>query len=195
MVVMPLAIGLSLVLGLVAGGRIQGLSDLRLRGEAALVLVLLCQLSLPLLRLEGLWAELAYAAWFATFPVTVLICVLNYRVPGMLLAAAGLAMNCIVIGLNHGMPVSPGAAESLAAGVHLTLRRGDFAHVLLAGATRMPLLADILPVAGPAGVRSVASVGDVVLICGVAAAIVSGMLRRDRAAAPQREADMQGFRA
>ena len=194
MVVMPLAIVLSLALGYLAGGDIRGLTNLRLRGEWVLVLLLVCQLSLPLLRLEGPYAQLAYAVWLASYPVMVLICVLNHRVTGMFLAASGLALNGIVIGLNRGMPVSPAAVEAVAAGARFTLQRGDFAHVVLDAATRLPLLADILPVPGPAGVRSVASVGDVLLICGVAGVVVSAMLRHRGARVEDRPLRRAGAR-
>jgi hypothetical protein len=178
MVVLAVFMMASLGLGVVAGGDVRRLAALQIKGEAVLLCAMAFQVALPLLRLHGLYARLAYAVWFATFPVIALVCAVNRRVPGMLTAATGLAMNGAAIGLNGGMPVSEVAARAAAPGIPFVMRTGDFAHVVLGEFTRLPILADVLPMPGPVGMRSVASVGDVVLTCGVAAVVLSAMLGR-----------------
>jgi hypothetical protein len=144
------------------------------------VLVFLCQAALPWLQVEGLWARLAFAVWLGTFPVMALICVVNHRVNGMLVAAAGLSLNFAVIALNMGMPVSPEAVAIAGEGARLVIKSGDFAHVVLDATTRLPIAADVLPVAGPAIVRGVASAGDLLLVCGAAGVVASAMMGRGK---------------
>jgi hypothetical protein len=177
-VVLLLALVAAIALSIAAGGSFSGLAELRLRGETVLVLVFLCQAALPWLQVEGLWARLAFAVWLGTFPVMALICVVNHRVNGMLVAALGLALNFAVIALNMGMPVSPAAVAIAGEGARLVIKSGDFAHVMLDAATRYPIAADVLPVAGPVIVRGVASVGDLLLVCGVSGAVASAMMCR-----------------
>lgn len=179
---LPLAIAAGVGVGYLCGGAIRGLAGLHLRGEVFLLCLLAIQLVLPALRVQGLYARLAYAVWFGTFPLMVLACLLNHRVPGTAVAAVGLGLNAAVIGVNSGMPVSPAAVAAAAPGTVFALRTGDFVHVVMSAATRSPLLADVLPIPGPAGLRSVASVGDVLLLCGVVGVIVSSMLTKKRPA-------------
>lgn len=173
--ILLLCLGAGVVLGLAAGGRIAALSALRLRGESVLVLLLIAQAALPALSASGLGRQAAYVVWVMTFPVLIALCLVNFRVRGALLMAAGLVLNAAVILLNSGMPVSPEAVAA-AGGAGVVLAKGDFAHVVQGVGTRAAWLADVLPIAGPRGVRGVASVGDLVMGCGVAAMIAAAML-------------------
>jgi hypothetical protein len=158
------------LLGLAAGGRLVGLSSLRLRGEAVLVVLLVSQGALPLLSSRGVADDVLYWIWAATFPAMAAVCVLNVKTPGMAVAGAGLVLNAAVVLLNHGMPVLPSAVVA-AGGSAEMLRNPDFAHAAVGAATRVSFLADVLAIPGPAGVRGVASPGDLLLACGVAGTI------------------------
>jgi hypothetical protein len=158
------------VLGLAAGGRLAGLAHLRLRGDYVLVVVLLMQGVLPALSASGASLEALYWVWAVTFPVMAVVCLLNSRIPGMSVAAVGLALNAVVVLLNHGMPVLPAAVIAAGGSVEM-LRSPDFAHNAASAATTLPFLADVLAVPGPAGVRGVASAGDLLLAGGVAGAV------------------------
>jgi hypothetical protein len=175
-VILLLSLPLGVALGLAAGGKLDGLKQLRLRGEFVLVAVLLLQGMLPLVSAGGATRQMLYWAWALTFPVMAGVCVANYRVPGIALAGVGLAMNAAVILLNSGMPVLP-EAISAAGGVVSALKTTDFAHNVATAATRMRGFADILPIPGPPGIRGVASAGDVLLACGVATAIAASLLQ------------------
>jgi hypothetical protein len=85
---------------------------------------------------------------------------LNLRLTGMWIAGIGILMNFAVIALNHGMPVLP-EAFALAGGDidNLIL---DAKHVILDSDSRLPFLADIIPMPG-----SVISMGDVLLAVGL----------------------------
>ena len=173
--ILLLSLPLGLALGIAAGGSLGGLKRLRLRGELVLVALLLMQGVLPLIAVNGAQRLVLYWAWALTFPVMAGLCLVNLRIPGMALAGAGLALNAAVILLNSGMPVLPEAVA--AAGGAAVLRSTDFAHVLVTAGTRLRVLADVLPMPGPPGIRGVASAGDLLLACGVASAAANSMLR------------------
>ena len=107
------------------------------------------------------------ASFFPSAPLSVylvsligiaVVAALNWRLPGALLIAIGTAMNVVVVSLNSGMPYD--ATTALAVGAPLPT---DSLHVVMFDQTRLPFLADIVPV-GLA--RSVYSVGDFLIALG-----------------------------
>ena len=83
----------------------------------------------------------------------------NWQIPGALLIAAGSILNATVILLNGGMPFDPAAATAVGA---LMLGNDDL-HQPLGPDTRLPWLADVIPM----GLfRTVYSVGDVIIAAG-----------------------------
>lgn len=181
--ILLLSLPLGLALGIATGGSLRGLKQFRLRGELVLVALLLMQGLLPLVSVSGVGRQALYWAWALTFPIMAGVCLVNFRVPGMVLAGVGLALNAAVILLNSGMPVLPEAVAA-AGGALAVLKSTDFAHVLATAGTRLRVLADVLPIPGPPGIRGVASAGDVLLACGVACAISSACLSVAPAPAP-----------
>jgi len=164
------AVCIILCLGLrIASGRSLGqLANLRLRGEGLLLTLLCLQAVLPALRLTEMLARAAFWGWLSTFPILMGVSWINRRQPGMLILAAGLALNALVISLNGGMPVSEQAVLMLgSASVAQNIAAGDFVHVAVTAATRLVWLSDVIPIPGPAMVRSVASAGDCLLFVGV----------------------------
>ncbi|MFA9430103.1 DUF5317 domain-containing protein [Egicoccus sp. AB-alg2] len=102
-----------------------------------------------------------YALLLASQLLVVGWVVLNRHLPGLVLVAAGLAMNAVVMAANGAMPVSPEAVAAL--GIDgAVVPPGK--HMLLDDATRLPWLADIIPVPP---IRSIISVGDIVLALGL----------------------------
>jgi hypothetical protein len=79
------------------------------------------------------------------------------RLPGAALLGFGALMNAVVVALNGGMPVDPNAL--LVAGAS----KSPGLHIDLTDQTRLPLLADVIPVQL---IRAVYSAGDVVLAAG-----------------------------
>jgi hypothetical protein len=169
-VILLLGLVLGALLGLAAGGRMAGLAHLKIRGDYVLVGLLVMQGLLPALSLGGVARETLYWVWAVTFPAMAIVCLLNLKVPGMAVAGAGLLMNAAVVLLNHGMPVLP-AAVVAAGGTVEMLANPDFAHNAVTAATKLPFLADVLAIPGPAGVRGVVSAGDLLLAGGVAGAV------------------------
>ncbi|MEX2503441.1 MAG: DUF5317 domain-containing protein [Egicoccus sp.] len=87
--------------------------------------------------------------------------VVNRHLPGLILVAVGLAANALVMAANGAMPVSPDAIAALGIG-EVEVPPGK--HVLLDGSTRLPWLADVIPVPP---LRSIISVGDILLAIGL----------------------------
>ena len=92
---------------------------------------------------------------------------LNRRLPGMWLAASGLLLNVLVIGVNGAMPVSAEAAEraGFSDGANLG-ESADFGikHEPLGPETALPWIADVIPIPG---LKLLLSAGDVVLAAGI----------------------------
>ena len=93
--------------------------------------------------------------------------VLNRRLSGMWLAAAGLLLNVLVIGVNGAMPVSMEAAERAGFGRVAEVEGQDFGikHEPLESGTLLPWIGDVIPIPG---LKLLLSVGDLVLAAGIA---------------------------
>jgi Family of unknown function (DUF5317) len=139
--------------------------------------------------LEGLLIQMAFAIWTpaglsrsGALWVLVLsniaiagFILANARLPGMLLAGLGLAMNLTVILANGAMPVSTQAAS--AAGLSAPPEGSAFKHERMDSETLVPWLGDVVPVPG---VGEVWSAGDFLLAFGIARLIYARMLTRKR---------------
>jgi hypothetical protein len=129
----------------------------------------------PLLLWAGLIVQIAFGAWdpdwlgtsgglaviLTTNVLVAAFLAVNRHLPGMVLAAIGTMLNVLVIALNGAMPVTLGAAQIAGAGV----RDLGIKHEILDAETRLPWLADVIPVPG---LRVLISVGDVLLAIGIA---------------------------
>ena len=172
------AIPIGIVVGLLFGGSIDRLGDLRLRWAPLAVVGLLVQVALfadPISAVIGGWAPAIYVASTAAVLVAVLR---DVRLPGMALIAIGAASNLAAIVANGGyMPASPAALASV-----VELTSGYSNSVVIADPALAPLT-DLfaLPAAFP--LANVFSIGDVLIGVGVAATIVFAMrVPRDRSA-------------
>jgi hypothetical protein len=168
-----LAVFLGILLRLLRSGSLRNLSEVKLRGEGFLLGIFTAQMLIMLLPLPAAWHAAAYLVWITTFPPLVLIAWWNRREPGLWAIGLGLLLNFLVVVSNGGMPVS--AAAALVVNPALAVLRipaTDFAHVLLSAGTRLPWLADIIPLPGPAGIRGLLSIGDCFIILGIALFIV-----------------------
>jgi hypothetical protein len=182
-----LAIGIGLALGLRWGGELGNLLDWRppllgLLGAGVALTVLVDLVPwrggiITLLSLVATGLLLAFA-------------VVNVRVGGMVLVAAGLALNLLVALVNWGTPVSRGALEASgavtdASAPDLVLSGGrDFADGALLG-----FLGDAIPL--PWG--QVVSVGDVLLLIGLTL-VTASVVRRYEVAGGLRVGSSYGRR-
>jgi len=170
-VILAACLILGLLLRFLTGNSIPQLAHVHLRGEAGLLALLCLQAAIPLVRTTGTLAQVAYWVWLATFPVLVGIAYVNRAAPGMAMVAVGLSLNLLVVGANGGMPVMPLGAYAAGMRGELRIAPGDFVHIVGTVATRLPWLADAIPLAGPTWLRLVPSAGDLLLYSGVIAFI------------------------
>lgn len=178
------AIALAILVGALAGGGIPKLGDLKLRWFWLLGLAL--ALRIAAVQLRGANALDPGAASLAFVSVYLLLFAWlwgNYRVPGLQVAAVGIALNAIAIILNRGaMPVWSDAFA--AAGFNLAAIADDPFHELLTTDSittfiaRGGLFGDVLPIPLPV-IGDVVSIGDVLLAAGIGWAIVAAMTRID----------------
>jgi hypothetical protein len=162
------------------GKSLGDLAKMRLRGETVLLILLVSQVSAPLVSLSGAAGRVAFWIWLATFPALIAVTFLNRDQPGMILVAAGLGLNLAVILANLGMPVADSAVAVVRPGLaHAVIPPSDFVHVRLSSATVLPWLADIVPLPGPSGLRSIVSPGDLLLFAGIYSTLVLGRSRRE----------------
>lgn len=145
-----------LVLGIASGIAFGG--DWRRLGELPLRWVPILLIALAI-RVVGIIVPFALALYLAALVGTAVAAALNRHIPGALLIAAGSLLNVGVIALNGGMPVDADAVTA----ANAISYSADRLHVARGPETRLPLLADVIPLAP---VRGVYSVGDVVIAVG-----------------------------
>lgn len=162
---------LSVLAGWLSGGRVRNLGHVELRGTWMVFTAVGLQLVLGLVTLTGGPGDVLGRPLLAVSHVALLGFILaNRYLPGMALVFCGFALNALVIVANGAMPVAPAALE--AAGGVAEVDPGK--HQLLTDDTALPWLADVIPMPP---IRSVVSVGDIVLAAGAGILIV-GLMRR-----------------
>jgi len=179
-----LAIGV--VLGWLRGGQLGGLRLVRLELAWVVLPAALLQ-SLVISDPWKIWREpdLAGMLLMITYAPFVVFLLRNLHVPGLTVAAIGLALNLAVMLANGGlMPVSPesqrsaGRPESreIVVGARTTAGKGI---VLPAEETRFAFLSDTI-VLPPIPRPMIVSIGDLITIGGLAFGVQSAMRRGSR---------------
>ena len=158
---------LGLMLGLLTGGSVTGLSHYSLKGVLLPIAALLIK--------SGAAAVLppqqgALAVCLIQYALLFAFLLLNHeRVLWPLFAFFGSMMNLLVISLNGGcMPVSASLLGESGERLALLKENQIYAYTLTDTTTRLPFLGDVIRL-GPAGISiGFASVGDIILCIGVA---------------------------
>lgn len=147
------AVALGVAAGWLAGGRRLGrLGELRIRWWPLLAAAVVLRALAPL------FGDLSAIAYVAAFGGIAAVGLVDRRLPGVSVIAAGATLNAIVVAANGGMPVDLAAVAAAGATMHV-----DSLHHELTAITRLPQLADVIPMAI---FRNVYSVGDVLLALG-----------------------------
>ncbi len=167
------AIPIGIVIGRLAGGRLERVGDLRLRWVPLMLLGLVVQLAIfmdPIAGQVEAWTPALYVASTAVVLVAVLR---NARVPGVAIVAVGAACNLAAIVANGGwMPSDPAALASIGGG-----GSGPSNGIVLADPALRPLT-DIFALPSWLPFANVFSVGDVLIGIGIAATIALAMRPR-----------------
>ena len=175
MSLVAVALLVALAAGVLAGGRLHRLAEVRLRSRRLVAAALAVQLVGALvggrLHALGLACSALLAAAFL---------LRNRGLRGTGLVAAGLALVALVVGVNGAMPVSEAAASRAGADVQEVLSGQDPRHERQTAATRLPWLGDVVPV--PLPWPEVVSPGDVLVAAGLAQLVVLGMRGAQRPA-------------
>ena len=166
---MLLVVGVAMLVGWVRGGKLSNLTEIRVRSWWMLLVGFGLQVVAGFLPIEQ--HELAVGLILVSYLPLLLFVWLNREMNGLWLAGIGILMNFTVIVVNGGMPVLSAAAElSGISGIPDSAK-----HLLLDDATRLPFLADIIPLP-----RSVVSLGDVFLAIGIGVFLEDQMRRPPR---------------
>jgi hypothetical protein len=178
-------LGVALVSSLLTGGRLRYIENFHLKALPLGVGAFVVQLLIFTSRGESLLGALLPGIYVLTLLMLLAFLLVNRRVFGVPILLAGLMLNVLVIGANHGrMPADPQALVATGQGSHAEelLRNGTAANVvLMSDLTHLNFLGDyiVLPFLGDVG--SAYSAGDLLALAGEAA-LVYRMVRADRTA-------------
>jgi hypothetical protein len=178
--VAAVAMVLGLAAGLIRGGRLGRLAQLRFRHTWLVLVAFGIQAAMFTSPLERVLGDRVAPVLMASNLVLLLMVVLNLNVPGFKLFGLGLAANTLVMLVNGGyMPVS---AEALRA-ADMSWRVDELQQsghsdksALMDASTRAPVLGDVIPLGA---VSKVLSIGDFLVAGGVIWLIAGGMGRRE----------------
>ena len=168
-------IPIGIVLGIISGGRIDGLLAIRFRWAGLAVGGLLVQVALFTPLGDRLAGGLGPAVYIASTAAVFIAVVRNLGLPGIAVVAAGALCNLIAITANGGaMPADPGALAI--AGFS---GPGDYTNSVVLTDPAVRPLTDIFALPAWFPTANVFSVGDVLIGLGVVVAIVAAMRRGD----------------
>ena len=146
---------------LLRGGSLDKLANTRFRWPPLLFAGLVLQLGFDLWSPAFLTNTAKVAILVVSQLMVASFLALNWKLPGMRIAALGMGLNAIVIALNGAMPVSLDAARIAGLGPSGAV---GIKHDILGPDTLLPWLGDVIPV--PI-LHKVASIGDIVLAVGI----------------------------
>jgi hypothetical protein len=145
-----------------AGGRLSGLADLEFRRSWLAVGALVVQVLITSI-LPGGARGLEEEVHLASYLLLGAFLVINRHIPGLLVVAAGGALNFAAILANGGvMPADPDAVA--AAGIPLDAT--EFANSAPAADAPLGILGDVFHTPGWLPIHNVFSVGDLVIVTG-----------------------------
>lgn len=155
------------------GGSLTNLASTTFEWVGVLIAALVLQVAADLLAPDDISST---GLLIVTYLVVAAFVLRNRKLPGLLIAVAGLAMNILVISLNGAMPVSRWAADI--AGVESVSNEMGIKHEIAGSETDLAFLGDVIPLPET---RRVISAGDVVLAAGIAVLVYRRTLYEPKA--------------
>ncbi len=176
------AIPVGLVVGLLLGGRLSGLGDIRFRWAGLAVVGFAAQVLLFSEPVTARVGDLGPPLYVGSTALVFVAVLRNLAIRGMPLVAAGAGANLAAILANGGyMPASPSAAAEMGRGAAET-----YSNTAIIEAPALALLTDIIPLPQWLPFANIVSVGDILIAIGVAVVIAAAM----RAARPHSVEDV-----
>ncbi|HEX9854086.1 MAG TPA: DUF5317 domain-containing protein [Acidimicrobiia bacterium] len=153
-----LALVVAAIVSVLRGGKFSNVGAIRVRAWWLLVIGLAMQLAGNFLSEDQ--SGIAVGLMLTSYALLLIVVLANRNAAGLWIAGFGVTMNLVVIAVNGAMPVLSEAIEIAGGNPGLPF---DAKHELLDASTRLPFLADVIPIPG-----SVISLGDVFLSIGLA---------------------------
>jgi hypothetical protein len=180
MFVLIAALMAGLVAGYAMGGRLRNIEQFHIRLPWLAIVALALQF-VAFSPLRGSLGESGVVAiHFVSYALLVWFVIVNRQHAGIVVAGAGLLMNLLVIALNGGyMPASRDALE--VSGEQYAGATANNSTVIHAG-TRLWFLGDVFAIPDGTILANVFSIGDVLIIAGVAILIAAAMRTAPREA-------------
>ncbi len=164
-----------LLIGRLAGGRLDGLTTMRFRLAPLALGGLLFQLVLFSPVATGRVGDLGPALYVASTAAVLVALLANLRLPGLWILAIGAGMNLVAIVANGGyMPSSPEAWLALN-GLAEVPTDAYTNSAIMTPATAFPALGDIFVFPRPLPFANVFSLGDVLIAAGAIVFLVRQM--------------------
>ena len=179
MTLVVLAAVAATLLGFAFRGSLARFGRPKLQRRGLLAFAALAQVTAPLAKHPGV-----YAGWLAGGVLALVVFArVNRGRPGLLLAAAGLLANVVVIVVNWSMPVDLEAADRARVPASRLDLSDDALRSAVDDGTVLPWLGQSIPLALPLW-PDVASPGDVLTAAGTAVFLFTGLTGRGRPAPP-----------
>ena len=163
----------SAAVAVLRGGSLTNLASTTFEWTGVLIVALVLQIAADLVAPRDISSTGLVVVTYLAVAAFVLR---NRRLPGILIAVVGLAMNILAISLNGAMPVSRWAADI--AGVESVPDEMGIKHEIADPQTILPWLGDVIPI--PETGR-VISAGDIVLAAGIAVLVYRRTLYEPKA--------------
>jgi hypothetical protein len=157
------AILVAMLVGYASGGRLRNFGRTQLKWPALAIV----GLGLQLWPVGSGSADLGFGLLMASFGLLLVFAVANVRRPGFSLIILGLVMNALVIGVNHGMPVSRHAlsVSGQSSTLQVLQHGGGAKHHLATPDDHLMFLGDVIAIPPPVG--QIVSSGDIASYLGV----------------------------
>jgi len=171
---------LAIFAGLLTGGSLFALESIRLKLDWLLLAGMVGLALRPRVTVVGSVQEsLLLGAWLLIAGTSVLVCAANRSVPWLWLVALGLSANMLVVSFNRGMPVLVANAPMGSTAAATAAIESSWLHRAFVSGTRFPLLADVMPLSVMGRAWGMASLGDLLIALGAAAALFALLHRSD----------------
>jgi hypothetical protein len=159
--------------GYLAGGRLRNLERIKLR----MAWLVLAALGMQVVAFSPIGAALpepaAVILHFASYGLLVWFVVLNRHHFGVLIAGVGMGLNLVAITANHGYMPASRAALVLAGNAYGGQSMNNSA--VIGAGTRLAFLGDVFAVPSWMPAANVFSIGDALIVAGIAVFLVASM--------------------